>query len=184
MTFSGRSFPDDRRGTPSHPGLPGLQGRLALRRDAHHLPALPQGLPHPRRHPRHAVERGGALDTGALTAVILAGGQGTRLRPLTHARPKSIVPLLNIPFLAYQLALLKRHGVHRAVLSCSYMVDEVRGAMGDGSRFGVELAYAVEETPLGTAGGGGEAGGPPGGGGGGAHRGHPPEPPTPGPPRP
>jgi len=75
------------------------------------------------------------------------------LRPLTHARPKSIVPLLNIPFLAYQLALLKRHGVHRAVLSCSYMVDEVRGAMGDGSRFGVELAYAVEETPLGTAGG-------------------------------
>ena len=75
------------------------------------------------------------------------------MRPLTHARPKSIVPLLNIPFLAYQLALLKRHGVHRAVLSCSYMVDEVRGAMGDGSRFGVELAYAVEETPLGTAGG-------------------------------
>src|SRR5207237_1009879 len=105
------------------------------------------------RHPRHAVERGGALDTGALTAVILAGGQGTRLRPLTHARPKSIVPLLNIPFLAYQLALLKRHGVHRAVLSCSYMVDEVRGAMGDGSRFGVELVYAIEETPLGTAGG-------------------------------
>ena len=75
------------------------------------------------------------------------------MRPLTHARPKSIVPLLNIPFLAYQLALLKRHGVHRAVLSCSYMVEEVRGAMGDGSRFGVELAYAVEETPLGTAGG-------------------------------
>ncbi len=75
------------------------------------------------------------------------------MRPLTQARPKPIVPLLNIPFLAYQLALLKRHGVHRAVLSCSYMVDEVRRAMGDGSRFGVELAYAVEETPLGTAGG-------------------------------
>jgi mannose-1-phosphate guanylyltransferase len=75
------------------------------------------------------------------------------LRPLTHARPKPIVPLLNIPFLAYQLALLKRHGVHRAVLSCSHMVDEVRRAMGDGSRFGVELVYAVEETPLGTAGG-------------------------------
>src|SRR5216683_1618864 len=152
-TSSRRSFRDDRRGTPSHPGLPGLQGRPPLRGDAHHLPALPQSLPHPRRHPRHAAERGGALDTDVLTAVILAGGQGTRLRPLTQARPKPIVPLLNIPFLAYQLALLKRHGVHRAVLSCSYMVDEVRRAMGDGSRFGVELAYAVEETPLGTAGG-------------------------------
>jgi NDP-sugar pyrophosphorylase family protein len=61
--------------------------------------------------------------------------------------------LLNIPFLAYQLALLRRHGVGRAVLSCSYLVDEVRRTMGDGAGWGVKLDYAVEEQPLGTAGG-------------------------------
>jgi NDP-sugar pyrophosphorylase family protein len=61
--------------------------------------------------------------------------------------------LLNIPFLAYQLALLARHGVRHVVLSCSYMVDAVRAAMGDGAAWGVRLGYAVEEEPLGTAGG-------------------------------
>ena len=60
--------------------------------------------------------------------------------------------MLNIPFLAYQLALLRRHGVGRAVLSCSYLVDEVRRTMGDGAGWGVKLDYAVEEQPLGTAG--------------------------------
>jgi mannose-1-phosphate guanylyltransferase len=93
------------------------------------------------------------VDAGRLTAVILAGGQGTRLRPLTLSRPKPIVPILNVPFLAYQLALLARHGVHDIVLSCSYMVDEVRRTMGDGAAWGVRLRYAVEEQPLGTAGG-------------------------------
>jgi mannose-1-phosphate guanylyltransferase len=63
------------------------------------------------------------------------------------------VPLLNVPFLAYQLALLREHGVRDVVLSCSYMVDEVKRAMGDGSRYGVRLAYAVEVEPLGTGGG-------------------------------
>jgi NDP-sugar pyrophosphorylase family protein len=93
------------------------------------------------------------VDAGRLTAVILAGGHGTRLRPLTLNRPKPIVPLLNVPFLAYQLALLRAHGVADVVLSCSYMVDEVRRAMRDGAAWGVRLRYAVEEEPLGTAGG-------------------------------
>jgi mannose-1-phosphate guanylyltransferase len=114
---------------------------------------VPQGLPDPRRHPGDADQRGAALDTGNITAVILAGGQGTRLRPLTNSRPKPVVPLLNIPFLAYQLALLRRHGVERVVLSCSYLVDEIRRTMTDGSRWGVRLDYAVEAEPLGTAGG-------------------------------
>ncbi len=83
----------------------------------------------------------------------MAGGQGTRLRPLTLGTPKPIVPLLNVPFLAYQLALLRRHGVTDVVLSCSYLVDEVRRAMGDGAAHGVRLSYAVETDPLGTAGG-------------------------------
>jgi NDP-sugar pyrophosphorylase family protein len=86
-------------------------------------------------------------------AVILAGGEGTRLRPLTVTRPKPIVPLLNRPFLEYQLALLRQHGVTDIVLSCSYRVEDVRAAMGTGARAGVALRYAVEATPLGTAGG-------------------------------
>ncbi len=64
-----------------------------------------------------------------------------------------MVPLLNIPFLAYQLALLRRHGITDVVLSCSYLVDEVRRIMGDGAAHGVRLRYAVETDPLGTAGG-------------------------------
>jgi NDP-sugar pyrophosphorylase family protein len=64
-----------------------------------------------------------------------------------------VVPLLNVPFLAYQLALLRRHRITDVVLSCSYMVDEVRRIMGDGAAHGVRLRYAVETDPLGTAGG-------------------------------
>ena len=64
-----------------------------------------------------------------------------------------MVPLLNVPFLAYQLTMLRRHGVRRVVLSCSYLVDEIRRAMGDGRQWDVKLEYAVETEPLGTAGG-------------------------------
>jgi NDP-sugar pyrophosphorylase family protein len=86
-------------------------------------------------------------------AVILAGGQGTRLRPLTLARAKPVVPLLNLPFLAYQIALLHRHGVRDVILSCSYRVEDVRRALGDARDLGVTLRYVVEEEPLGTGGG-------------------------------
>jgi mannose-1-phosphate guanylyltransferase len=114
---------------------------------------VPEGVSDPRRHPGDAGRRGGALDPEHVTAVILAGGQGTRLRPLTLTRPKPIVPLQNVPFLAYQLAMLRRHGIRDVVLSCSYMVDAVERAMGDGRRWDVELRYAVEREPLGTGGG-------------------------------
>ncbi len=90
---------------------------------------------------------------GARQAVILAGGQGTRLRPLTLARAKPVVPLLNHPFLSYQLALLRAHGVSDVVLACSYRVDDLRAALGDGARLGVRLRYVVEDEPLGTGGG-------------------------------
>jgi mannose-1-phosphate guanylyltransferase len=76
-----------------------------------------------------------------------------RLRPLTLARPKPVVPLLNVPFVAYQLDLLRRHGITDVILSCSFMVDEVRRVMGDGAAWGVRLRYAVETEPLGTGGG-------------------------------
>ena len=64
-----------------------------------------------------------------------------------------MVPLLNRPFLAYQLALLRRHGITDVVLACSYRVDDVRAAMGDGAAFGVRLRYVVEREPRGTGGG-------------------------------
>ena len=88
-----------------------------------------------------------------MLAVILAGGEGTRLRPLTLTRPKPIVPLLNVPFLHYQLAWLRRHGIQDAVLACAYGVEAISRVMGDGSSAGVRLQYAVETQPLGTAGG-------------------------------
>jgi mannose-1-phosphate guanylyltransferase len=91
---------------------------------------------------------------GTLTqAIILAGGEGTRLRPLTYTLPKPVVPLLNRPFLAYQLALLRDHGVTDVVLACSYRVDDVRAILGDGAPLGAHLRYAVETEPLGTGGG-------------------------------
>jgi mannose-1-phosphate guanylyltransferase len=91
--------------------------------------------------------------TAPTQAVILAGGQGTRLRPLTLARAKPVVPFLNRPFLAYQLSLLRHHGVTDVILSCSYRVDDVVAALGDGRGLGVRLRYVVEQAPLGTGGG-------------------------------
>ncbi|HUF94075.1 MAG TPA: NDP-sugar synthase [Candidatus Limnocylindria bacterium] len=85
--------------------------------------------------------------------MILAGGQGTRLRPLTLARAKPVVPLLNRPFLAYQLALLREHGVTDVILACSYRVDDVRAALGEAEHLGVRLRYVIEAEPLGTGGG-------------------------------
>ena len=89
----------------------------------------------------------------ATQAVILAGGQGTRLRPLTLSRAKPVVPLLNRPFLTYQIALLRQHGVSDIILSCSYRVDDVRQALGDARDLGVTLRYVTEDEPLGTGGG-------------------------------
>jgi mannose-1-phosphate guanylyltransferase len=77
---------------------------------------------------------------------------GTRLRPLTLARAKPVVPLLNRPFLAYQLALLRHHGITDVILSCSYRVDDIRRAV-DQETLGVRLRYVVEQEPLGTGGG-------------------------------
>jgi NDP-sugar pyrophosphorylase family protein len=89
----------------------------------------------------------------SLQAVILAGGMGTRLRPLTLNRPKPVVPLMNVPFLHHQLALLAAHGITDVILSISHMPEVIREVMGDGSRAGVRLRYVVEAEPLGTAGG-------------------------------
>lgn len=87
-----------------------------------------------------------------MQAVILAGGKGTRLRPLTVYTPKPIVPVMNRPFLLYQLDILRRAGITDITLSLSYQPDKIEHILGDGSDFGVNLRFITEPTPLGTGG--------------------------------
>jgi mannose-1-phosphate guanylyltransferase len=84
--------------------------------------------------------------------VILAGGEGTRLRPLTSNVPKPIVRLVDRPFISFMLEWLRGHGVEEVILSCGFMADRVRGVLGDGSRLGIRLRYVEEPEPRGTAG--------------------------------
>jgi NDP-sugar pyrophosphorylase family protein len=85
-------------------------------------------------------------------ALILAGGKGTRLRPLTVYTPKPIVPVINRPFLLYQIDILRQAGIEDITLSLSYQPDKIEHVMGDGSEFGVRLRFITEPTPLGTGG--------------------------------
>jgi NDP-sugar pyrophosphorylase family protein len=101
-----------------------------------------------------------------MKAILLAGGQGTRLRPLTLNRPKPIVPIFDRPFLRYQIDLLRRvAGIDEIVLSLNYQPHRIEEVFGDGSALGIRLRYVVEPTPLGTGGAikfaAGDAGGEP-----------------------
>ena len=88
-----------------------------------------------------------------MRAIVLVGGEGTRLRPLTYTTPKPLLPIANVAFLERQLAWLGRHGVDEVVLSLGYLPDAFAAHFPQ-DRFGdVRLRYAVEDEPLGTAGG-------------------------------
>jgi NDP-sugar pyrophosphorylase family protein len=87
-----------------------------------------------------------------MEALILAGGKGTRLRPLTVYTPKPIVPVMNRPFLLFQLESLKRAGITDITLSLSYQPDKIEDVLGDGSDHSVRLKYVTEPSPLGTGG--------------------------------
>ena len=87
-----------------------------------------------------------------MQALILAGGEGTRLRPLTSTIPKPVVPLVGRPFISYMLQWLHRHGVDDVILGCGFMADAVRDVLGDGSGLGIRLRYLEEPKPLGTGG--------------------------------
>jgi len=88
----------------------------------------------------------------SLPAVILVGGQGTRLRPLTERIRKDMLPLVDRPLLAYTFEHLRRHGVRRGIISCGYLPTQIQEHFG--SSYGdLELSYRVEDVPLGTAGG-------------------------------
>ncbi len=87
-----------------------------------------------------------------MQAVILVGGEGTRLRPLTTTVPKPVVPLVDRPFIAFMLEWLCRHGIDDVVMSCGFLATSVRNVLGDGSRYGIRLRFVEEPDPRGTAG--------------------------------
>ncbi|MGW7483379.1 sugar phosphate nucleotidyltransferase [Nonomuraea muscovyensis] len=87
-----------------------------------------------------------------LEAILLVGGQGTRLRPLTLGTPKPLLPTAGVPFLAHQLARARSFGVRRIVFATSYKAAMFEPVFGDGAEFGLSLEYMTEEAPLGTGG--------------------------------
>ncbi len=87
-----------------------------------------------------------------MKAVIMAGGEGTRLRPLTNTQPKPMMPLANRPMMEHIVGLLTEHGLDDVVVTVAYLANQIRTYFGDGSEYGVRMRYATEETPLGTAG--------------------------------
>lgn len=87
-----------------------------------------------------------------MQALILAGGKGTRLRPLTLSTPKPITTIANRPFLYYQLEMLKQAGVKEVILGLSYQPEKIMEVFGNGEKLGIKIHYLVEKEPLGTAG--------------------------------
>lgn len=88
-----------------------------------------------------------------MKAILLAGGKGTRLRPLTLHTPKPIVPIFDRPFLRYQIDLLRQvPEIDEIVLSLNYQPGRIQEVFGDGSELGIHIRYVVEPTPLGTGG--------------------------------
>jgi len=87
-----------------------------------------------------------------MRAVILAGGEATRLRPLTCNTAKIMVPILNRPLLEYLITYLKKHSIVDIIIALGKQVEQIQSYFGDGSKFGLRIAYSVEHFPMGTAG--------------------------------
>ncbi|HEY5031837.1 MAG TPA: sugar phosphate nucleotidyltransferase, partial [Actinomycetes bacterium] len=87
-----------------------------------------------------------------MKAVVMAGGEGTRLRPMTASMPKPLLPVVNRPIMEHVLRLLRKHGFTEVVVTVQFLASLVRNYFGDGEELGMQLQYATEEEPLGTAG--------------------------------
>ena len=87
-----------------------------------------------------------------MQAIVLVGGEGTRLRPLTYRTPKPMVPIMNVPFLARTLARLYEAEIRDVILAAGYMPQAIVDFFGDGSQLDMKVTYVIEDTPLGTAG--------------------------------
>lgn len=88
-----------------------------------------------------------------MQAVILAGGLGSRLQPLTDKIPKSMISVLGRPFLEYELKMLKHYGIRNIILSIGYLGEQIKNYFSDGSQIGLNIKYSIEEKPMGTGGG-------------------------------
>jgi NDP-sugar pyrophosphorylase family protein len=93
------------------------------------------------------------MGEGQPQAIILAGGRGERLRPLTDDRPKPMVKADGTPLIAYELGWLAKYGVTRIIVSCGYRWEALQAYLGNGSRWGLDIVYAVERERLGRGGG-------------------------------
>src|SRR5437667_6716235 len=87
-----------------------------------------------------------------MKAVVMAGGEGTRLRPLTSNQPKPMVPIVGKPCMEHILELLRSHGLTDIVVTVAFLPQAIRSYFGDGENLGLSIEYSVEESPLGTAG--------------------------------
>src|SRR3989339_1992739 len=86
------------------------------------------------------------------TALILAGGPGTRMRPITHEIPKPLLPVHDRPVLEHNMDLFKKYGIKNIILAIGYKGEKIKEAFGNGKKFGVNITYVEETDPLGTAG--------------------------------
>src|SRR5690606_28008656 len=139
--------------------IPGLA--LSLLAAALYVPLARRALAEERAARRHGDASAPGGTSGALAAtgygrgmkaVIMAGGEGTRLRPLTSNSPKPMMPIANAPMMEHIVRLLREHGFDDIVVTVAFMANHIRNYFGDGSELGVRMVYATEETPLGTAG--------------------------------
>ena len=94
-----------------------------------------------------------SVDLSTVDAVVLVGGKGTRLRPLTLSAPKPMLPTAGLPFLTHLLSRIAAAGIEHVVLGTSYQAGLFEAEFGDGSKLGLQIEYVHEKDPLGTGGG-------------------------------
>src|SRR5207237_5145775 len=108
------------------------------------------------RHPRGRVPRWlprkGPPGGAHVKAVVMAGGEGTRLRPLTSTQPKPMVPIVGKPCMEHILELVREHGFEDVIVTVAFLPQAIRSYFGTGESLGLAVEYSVEESPLGTAG--------------------------------
>src|SRR3990167_8555392 len=126
---------------------------ITIRQDL--LRALDNTIDHQRvRNRSHALEvvLSRALDTETKQAVILASGEGVKMRPFTYEIPKPLIPVNGRPLLEYGLKLLREHGINDVVITVSHLAQKIQDHFGDGSSLGLKITYAKERRPSGTGG--------------------------------
>src|SRR5579862_9791594 len=97
----------------------------------------------------HAKVSSCATGGKGMKAVVMAGGEGSRLRPLTVGRPKPMVAIVNRPVMEHILLLLKQHGITDVVVTLQYLAGVIQSYFGDGSQLGMHIEYTIEDVPLG-----------------------------------